>query len=40
LRGEIRNAYKILFLNPKGRDHMGDLDVDEKIILKIIRSSL
>jgi hypothetical protein len=22
--GEIRNAYKILFENPKGRDHLGE----------------
>jgi hypothetical protein len=22
--GEIRNAYKILFENPKGRGHLGD----------------
>jgi hypothetical protein len=32
--GEMRNAYKILVGKPEGRDHLEDLSVDGKIILK------
>jgi hypothetical protein len=28
--GEMRNAYKILIKNLKGRDHSEDLDVDKR----------
>jgi hypothetical protein len=31
--GEMRNAYKILVENLKGRDHSEDLSIDVKIIL-------
>jgi hypothetical protein len=31
--GEMRNAYKILYGKPEGRDHLEDLSVDGKIIL-------
>jgi hypothetical protein len=31
---EMRNAYKILVANPKGRDHLEELDIDAKILLK------
>jgi hypothetical protein len=34
--GGVRNAYKILFGNLKGRDHSEDLHVDGKIILEWI----
>jgi hypothetical protein len=34
--GETRNAYKILFKNLKGRDHLEDLGVDRRVILKWI----
>jgi hypothetical protein len=34
--GEMRNAYKILVTNLKGRDHMEDFGVDGKVILKWI----
>jgi len=33
---ELRNAYKILIGNPEGRDHLGELGVDGRIILKWI----
>jgi hypothetical protein len=32
--GEMRNAYKILFENLKGRDYLGDLGVHGRIISK------
>jgi hypothetical protein len=32
--GEMRNAYKILVGNLKGRHHSEDVGVDEKIILE------
>jgi hypothetical protein len=32
--GEFRNAYKILVGKHKERDHLEDVDVDGKIILK------
>jgi hypothetical protein len=32
--GEIINACKILIGEPKGRDRLGDLIVDERVILK------
>jgi hypothetical protein len=34
--GDMRNTYKILVGNQKGRDHMEDLGVDGKIILERI----
>jgi hypothetical protein len=34
--GHIRNAYRILVGNIKGRDHVGDLSTDGKKILKLI----
>jgi hypothetical protein len=34
--GETRNAYKILAKNLKGKDYLGDIDVDGRIILKRI----
>jgi hypothetical protein len=34
--GEMRNAYKILFPNVKGKDHSEDLRVDGKVILEWI----
>jgi hypothetical protein len=33
---EVKHAYKILDGNMKGRDHLGDTDVDAKIMLKWI----
>jgi hypothetical protein len=33
---EIRNTYRILVVNLKGRSHWEDLDVDERIILNWI----
>jgi len=32
----MRNAPKILFRKPGGRDHLGDLSLDGKTILKWI----
>ena len=32
--GEMRNAYKILFKNLKGNDHMEDAAVVGRLILK------
>jgi hypothetical protein len=29
-------VYRILVGNPEGRDHLGNLDVDGRIILKLI----
>jgi hypothetical protein len=29
----MRNAYKFWLINFKGRHHLGDLGIDEKIIL-------
>jgi hypothetical protein len=34
--GAKRNAYPILMRDLKGRDHLGDLSVDGRIILKWI----
>jgi hypothetical protein len=31
---EMRNAYKILLENPKGRDYLGDLGTYERIIVR------
>jgi hypothetical protein len=31
---EVRNVYKILVRKPEQRDHVGQLGVDETIILK------
>jgi hypothetical protein len=28
------NEYKVLVLKPEGKDHLGDLSVDGRIILK------
>jgi hypothetical protein len=33
---EMRNAYKIFIRNPQGKNHLGDLGVDGRIILKCI----
>jgi hypothetical protein len=32
--GEMRNVYRILVVNVKGRDRLGDLGIDERMILK------
>jgi hypothetical protein len=32
--GERRNAYNILIRKPKGRDHLEDIGIDGRIILK------
>jgi hypothetical protein len=32
--GEIINAYKILIRKPEGKDHLGNLDIAGRIILK------
>jgi hypothetical protein len=34
MHGEIRNAYKILSEKFKGRDYLGDLGIDRRIILE------
>jgi hypothetical protein len=34
--GAMRNAYKVLVENMKGRDHLENPDVDRRIILKCI----
>jgi hypothetical protein len=34
--GEMRNAYRVLIGNLKGRDHSDDVGVDRKIILEWI----
>jgi hypothetical protein len=34
--GEVGNYYKILAGNQKGRDHLGDLSVDGRIMLKLM----
>jgi hypothetical protein len=34
--GEKRGAYRILVGGPEGSDHLGDPDVDGRIILKWI----
>jgi hypothetical protein len=34
--GETRNAYKVLVRKQKGRDHVEELGVDGRIILKCI----
>jgi hypothetical protein len=34
--GEMRNAYKVLVGEPKGREHFEDLGVDNRIILEFI----
>jgi len=31
---EMRNAYNILFRKPRGRDYLGDLVIDWRMILK------
>jgi len=31
--GEMKNLFKVLVINQKGRDHLEDLVVDGKIIL-------
>ena len=38
--GESRGAYRIWRKNLKGRDHLEDLDVDGRIILKCILKKL
>jgi hypothetical protein len=32
--GKMRNAYTVLTRKPQGRDHMVDLSVDGRIIVK------
>jgi hypothetical protein len=34
--GEMRSAYKIWLESLKGRDHLEDIGIDEKIILEYI----
>jgi hypothetical protein len=34
--GEMRNAYKILFGNLKGRDHVEDISIDGSVVLERI----
>jgi hypothetical protein len=34
--GELRNAYKIQLEDLKGRDYLGDLGIDGRVILKWI----
>jgi hypothetical protein len=34
--GDMRNAYKFVPEYSKGRHHVGDLDVDGRIVLKLI----
>jgi hypothetical protein len=36
LMGKMRSAYQILIRKLKGRDHLGDLGIDVRIILKWI----
>jgi hypothetical protein len=36
--GGMRNAYKIVNWNLKGRGHSGDLSIDGRIILKCIEN--
>jgi hypothetical protein len=33
---KMRNAYRILFVNLSGSDNLGDIDVDENVVLKWI----
>jgi hypothetical protein len=33
---KVRNKYSTIVGKPDGTDHLGDLDVDEKILLKYI----
>ena len=35
-RGEIRNFYKIIVGNLTGKDHLGSLGVDGRLIVKFI----
>jgi hypothetical protein len=39
-RGQMRNADRILVGNLKGRSHLKDLDVDEKMALNKLYASL
>jgi hypothetical protein len=32
--GNMRNEYKILVVNVKGRDHLNDLGIDKRTVLK------
>jgi len=34
--GEMRNAYIILLEKPKGKNHLGDIGIDGRIILEWI----
>jgi hypothetical protein len=34
--GKMRNAYKVCWGNLKGRDHLEDMGLDEKMILEWI----
>jgi hypothetical protein len=38
--GEVRNKQKFYMEDLKGRDHLGDLSADVKIILKLILSRM
>ena len=31
-RGEIRSAFRILVIKPKGRDHLEGLGINERVI--------
>jgi hypothetical protein len=33
---ELRNVYEVLVKRPEGKDHLEDLGVDGKMILKLI----
>jgi hypothetical protein len=34
--GNIRNAYKIVIILSKEKGHLGDLSIDETVILKLM----
>jgi len=36
----VRTAYRILVGQPEGKSHLGDLDVDGRVILKLILEEL
>jgi hypothetical protein len=38
--GELSNAYRILVENPEGRDHLENLCIVGRIILKLISGKL
>jgi hypothetical protein len=36
MHGEMRNAFKIVVGKPEGKNHLEDLGIDGRIILKLI----